>query len=169
MISGLSGDQWNEGDVSCSVVRRVALPGFFFSMDGLLEALLTVLEEMNFNEKALQAELEKNLPYVCSTVLLMESVKRGGGREDAHHAIREHSLQLNTELKSGVLPRHDLARRLGQDSRIPLSETDISKLLDQPQNWLGDAIQQIQQFLDEAHSWTKRFPESKRLKPEPLL
>src|SRR4029079_11276526 len=26
MTAELAGDQWNEGDVSCSVVRRVALP-----------------------------------------------------------------------------------------------------------------------------------------------
>ena len=34
---GLTGDQWNEGDVSCSVVRRVVLPTAFFALDGLFE------------------------------------------------------------------------------------------------------------------------------------
>ena len=37
MTSELVGDQWNEGDVSCSVVRRVALPGAFLATDGLFE------------------------------------------------------------------------------------------------------------------------------------
>ena len=50
MLAGLSGDQWNEGDVSCSVVRRVALPGSFFASDGQLEASLTVVSEMEFFE-----------------------------------------------------------------------------------------------------------------------
>ena len=45
MVSELSGDQWNEGDVSCSVVRRVALPDAFYAFDGLIETMLTVLEE----------------------------------------------------------------------------------------------------------------------------
>jgi adenylosuccinate lyase len=44
MAAGLAGDQWNEGDVSCSVVRRVMLPDAFFAIDGLLETFLTVLE-----------------------------------------------------------------------------------------------------------------------------
>ena len=169
MLSGLSGDQWNEGDVSCSVVRRVALPGAFFSIDGQLEAFLTVLNEMGFNENALQAELEKNLPFVCSTVLLMESVKRGGGREDAHHAIREHSLSINPDSQSGLLPRQELARRLGQDLRIPLDETQISEMLDRPQNWLGNAPEQAQFFVEQALAWTRRFPDSNSLEPEPLL
>ena len=43
MASELAGDQWNEGDVSCSVVRRVALPGAMFAIDGLLETFATVV------------------------------------------------------------------------------------------------------------------------------
>ena len=39
MVSGIAGDQWNEGDVSCSVVRRVALPDAFFATDGLFQTL----------------------------------------------------------------------------------------------------------------------------------
>ncbi|MGH3472943.1 MAG: lyase family protein, partial [Nocardioidaceae bacterium] len=35
MVGELAGDQWNEGDVSCSVVRRVALPEAFYAADGL--------------------------------------------------------------------------------------------------------------------------------------
>ena len=45
MIGELAGDQWNEGDVSCSVVRRVALPDAFFALDGLFETFLTVLDD----------------------------------------------------------------------------------------------------------------------------
>ena len=45
MIAGVAGGQWFEGDVSCSVVRRVALPDAFLAADGLLETFLTVLQE----------------------------------------------------------------------------------------------------------------------------
>jgi len=36
MIASYSGDQWNEGDVSTSAVRRVALPGLFLAADAAL-------------------------------------------------------------------------------------------------------------------------------------
>ena len=45
MVASLAGDQWNEGEVSCSVVRRVALPDAFLAVDGLFETLLTVLDD----------------------------------------------------------------------------------------------------------------------------
>ena len=45
MAAELAGAQWNEGDVFCSVVRRVALPDAFFAIDGLIETFLTVLDE----------------------------------------------------------------------------------------------------------------------------
>ena len=45
MVGELAGDQWNEGDVSCSVVRRVALPDAFLAADGLFETFLTVLDD----------------------------------------------------------------------------------------------------------------------------
>ena len=98
----------------------------------------------------------------------MESVKRGGGREDAHHAIREHTLNLGLE-SSEILPRVELARRLGEDVRVPLTEKEISDLLDQPENWLGNAPEQAQQFVKKTLVWSRRFPKSKSLEPEPLL
>ncbi len=45
MAAGLAGDQWNEGDVSCSVVRRVVLPDAFFALDGLYETTFAVLRD----------------------------------------------------------------------------------------------------------------------------
>jgi adenylosuccinate lyase len=45
MVGELAGDQWNEGDVSDSVVRRVALPDAFFATDGLFQTFLTVLDD----------------------------------------------------------------------------------------------------------------------------
>ena len=44
MVSQLAGDQWNEGDVSCSVVRRVVLPDAFFTLDGALETAFSVVD-----------------------------------------------------------------------------------------------------------------------------
>ena len=91
MVGELAGDQWNEGDVSCSVVRRVALPDAFFAIDGLLETYLTVLRQMDVFPAAIAAENERNLPFLATTTILMEAVKAGAGRETAHEAIKEHA------------------------------------------------------------------------------
>jgi len=63
MIGELSGDQWNEGDVSCSVVRRVAIADAFYALDGLLETMLTILKEFGAFPAVISADLERSLPF----------------------------------------------------------------------------------------------------------
>ena len=81
MVAGLAGDQWNEGDVSCSVVRRVALPDAFFATDGLFETLLTVLAEFGAYPAVIDRELDRYLPFLATTKVLMAAVRAGVGRE----------------------------------------------------------------------------------------
>src|SRR5690606_40010328 len=101
MAGGLLGDQWNEGDVSCSVVRRVVMPDAFFAIDGLFETFLTVLDQFAIFPAAIRAENERQLPFLATTTILMEAVKRGAGRETAHAAIKEHALASATALREG--------------------------------------------------------------------
>ena len=84
MTGELAGDQWNEGDVSCSVVRRVALPDAFFAFDGLLETFLTVLDEFGAFPAVVARELDRYLPFLATTKVLMGAVRAGVGREVAH-------------------------------------------------------------------------------------
>src|SRR5690606_1212589 len=84
MVSELAGDQWNEGDVSCSVVRRVALPGAFLATDGLSETFLAVLEGFGAYPAVIQRELDRYLPFLATTEVLVAAVRRGVGREQAH-------------------------------------------------------------------------------------
>lgn len=92
MAAGLAGDQWNEGDVSCSVVRRVMLPDAFFAVDGMFETFLTILGQMDAYPAVVEAENNHYLPFLLTTTIMMEAVKAGVGRETAHHAIKELSL-----------------------------------------------------------------------------
>ena len=84
MVGELSGDQWNEGDVACSVVRRVAIADAFYAFDGLIETFMTVLLEFGAFPHVIEAELAKYLPFLATTKILMAAVKAGIGREVAH-------------------------------------------------------------------------------------
>ena len=121
MTGALAGHQWNEGDVSCSVVRRVALPDAFFAFDGLMETLLTVLQQMEVFSAAILAENERNLPFLATTTILMEAVKGGAGRETAHAAIKEHALAAAKAMRSGN-GAPDLLVRIAADRRIGLGK-----------------------------------------------
>ena len=77
MVGELAGDQWNEGDVSCSVVRRVALPDAFFAIDGLFETFLTVLDEFGAFPAVIERELRRYLPFLATTKVLIAAVATG--------------------------------------------------------------------------------------------
>ena len=94
MIGELAGDQWNEGDVSCSVVRRVALPDAFFALDGLFQTFLTVLDEFGAYPAVIARELDRYLPFLATTKVLVAAARRGVGRETAHEAIKEHAVAV---------------------------------------------------------------------------
>ncbi|MED6340597.1 MAG: adenylosuccinate lyase, partial [SAR324 cluster bacterium] len=169
MLSGLSGDQWNEGDVSCSVVRRVALPGAFFAMDGQLEAALTVISEMEFFEVLIAQELKQYLPFLASTSLLMEAVRKGGGREIVHETIKGHAIEVTKAIRNGDISENDLAQRLADDELVPLDFNEISAILNNPRHFAALAPEQVEIFAKEVKKWTKRFPEAKNLTSEALL
>ena len=79
MAAGLCADQWNEGDVSCSVVRRIVLPDAFFAFSGLCETVLTVLAEFGVFPAVVEEEWQRTLPFLATTRLLMAAVKAGLG------------------------------------------------------------------------------------------
>ncbi len=168
MTGTLAGDQWNEGDVSCSVVRRVALPDAFFAIDGSLETLLIVLEHMEAFPSAIAQENERNLPFLATTTILMESVKRGAGRETAHEAIKEHSLAAVKAMRSGAHGA-DLLDRLAGDKRIGLGKKALQAILAESARFVGAAPNQVDVFVAEVRPLAKRVKGAADYRPSRLL
>jgi adenylosuccinate lyase len=170
MTAALSGDQWNEGDVSCSVVRRVALPDAFFAIDGLFETFLTVLAQMEVFPAAIAAENERNLPFLATTTILMEAVKQGAGREVAHAAIKEHALAAARALRSGATNGEtDLLSRLAGDRRIGLGKKQLQAILAESNRYVGAAPNQVDSFLGETEQLGKRAKGAAEYLPGKLL
>ena len=168
MTGALAGHQWNEGDVSCSVVRRVALPDAFFALDGLLETYLTVLNQMEVFPAAIAAENERNLPFLATTTILMEAVKHGAGRETAHEAIKEHALAAAKALRSGTGDA-DLLARLAGDRRLGLSKKILQSILSENARFVGAAPHQVDEFIAKVRSLTKRHKGAADYQPARLL
>ncbi len=142
MVGELAGDQWNEGDVSDSVVRRVALPDAFFACDGLFQTFLTVLDEFGVFAPVIQRELDRYLPFLTSTKVLMAAVRNGRGREAAHEAIKEHAVSVALEMRQG-LAENDLFERLAGDQRLGLDRAQIASLVADPIEFTGAARDQV--------------------------
>jgi len=145
MISEISGDQWNEGDVSCSVVRRVAIPGAFFALDGMLQTSATIVNEMTIFHGRIEREVREQLPFLATTRLLTEAVKKGMGREDAHKVIQKYSLHAIEAINRGEESNFLLS--LGQDSSFPLTPDEISALTSNASTFIGDAPAQVSRVI----------------------
>ena len=166
MVSELAGDQWNEGDVSCSVVRRVALPDAFYAIDGLLETTLTVLNEFGAFPSVIQAELDRYLPFLATTKILMASVKAGVGREVAHEVIKEHAVKAALAMREGKA--NTLLDALAADARLPLDRTTLDALISKPIEFTGDARQQIARVVDRIDAITSAHPAAAQYKPHSI-
>ncbi|CAB4812822.1 MAG: adenylosuccinate lyase [Actinobacteria bacterium] len=166
MVSELAGDQWNEGDVSCSVVRRVALPDAFYAIDGLLETTLTVLSEFGAFPAVIAAELERYLPFLATTKILMASVKAGIGREVAHEVIKEHAVKAALLMREGKA--NTLLEALAADDRLPLDRAALDALISQPIEFTGDARQQIARVVDRIDAITSAHPAAAQYKPHSI-
>jgi adenylosuccinate lyase len=169
MIGELAGDQWNEGDVSDSVVRRVALPDSFFALDGLLETFLTVLAEFGAFPAVVGRELDRYLPFLATTKVLMAAVRGGVGREAAHESIKEHSVAVALEMREQGLVENDVLDRLAADDRLPLDRGELDKLLADRLSFTGVAPQQVDAIVKRVEGVLERFPEATHYVPAPIL
>jgi adenylosuccinate lyase len=169
MLGELAGDQWNEGDVSCSVVRRVALADEFFAMDGLFETFLTVLDEFGAFPAVVQRELDRYLPFLATTKVLMASVRAGVGRETAHEVVKEHAVAVALEMREKGVERNDLLTRLASDERLGLTASDIDGLVAEPLSFTGTAVDQIAAVVVRVAAVVSDHTEAAQYRPGEIL
>ncbi|HQF95430.1 MAG TPA: adenylosuccinate lyase, partial [Microthrixaceae bacterium] len=169
MVNGLAGDQWNEGDVSCSVVRRVALPDAFFAIDGVFETTLTVLDEFGAYPAVIQRELDRYLPFLATTKVLMAAVRAGVGRETAHEVIKEHAVSAALGMREEAAERNDLIDRLEADSRLGMEPGSLARLLADPLSFTGNAVDQTAAFVAAVEAIAERHPAAAAYSPAPIL
>lgn len=168
MAGELAGSQWNEGDVSCSVTRRVALPNAFLALDGMLETLLVVLDEFRAFPAVIDAELERYLPFLATTRMLMAAVRSGQGREAAHGIIKEHAVRCGDRLRAQG-GDNGLLESLGADERFPLRRPALEALLADRLVFTGAAGEQVTEIVQRIEAEVAACPDAAAYRPGPLL
>lgn len=169
MTAELAGSQWNEGDVSCSVVRRVALPDAFFALDGLYETTLTVLDEFGAYPAVIARELDRYLPFLTTTAVLMAAVRAGVGRETAHEVIKEHAVAVALAMREQGQADNDLLQRLAGDDRLGLPAGTLDRLLEDPLRFTGAASAQVATVTEKIAAITAKHPEAAAYTPGGIL
>jgi len=165
MAGELAGNQWNEGDVSCSVVRRIALPDACYALDGLFETFLTVLAEFGAFPAVIEAELQRFLPFLTTTRVLMAAVRAGVGRETAHEVIKEHAVAVALGMRAGGA--NDLYDRLAADPRLGLGRDQLGGV--DPLELTGSARSQVDAIAARVAELAARFPDGAAYTPGAVL
>ncbi len=169
MTAELAGDQWNEGDVSDSVVRRIALPDAFFALDGLFETTLTVLDEFGAFPAVVARELDRYLPFLATTKVLMAAVQRGAGREQAHEVIKENAVSVALSMRERGSERNELFERLAGDPRLGMTAAELDALLAEPIGFTGAARAQVAAVVTAVNNALASDPDAATYSPEPIL
>jgi adenylosuccinate lyase len=163
MVGELTGAQWNEGDVSDSVVRRVALPDAFLALDGLYETFLTVLDELGAYPAVIARELDRYLPFLATTAVLMAAVRAGVGRETAHEVIKEHAVGVALAMREKGQAENDLLARLAADERLP------AFTLPDPLAFTGAAKDQVTAVIHKVDAIVAEHPDAAAYTPRAIL
>ena len=169
MAGELAGAQWNEGDVSDSVVRRVALPDAFFALDGLFETTLTVLDEFGAYPAVIARELDRYLPFLATTAVLIAAVRAGVGRETAHEVIKEHAVAVALAMREKGQADNDLLARLAADERLGLPAGLLDGLLAEPLRFTGAATAQVAAVVSAVDELVAAHPEAAAYTPGAIL
>ncbi|MGB7327388.1 MAG: adenylosuccinate lyase [Rubripirellula sp.] len=169
MVGGLIGDQWNEGDVSCSVVRRVAIPDAFLAIDGQMETFLTVLVDFGVYPAVIGREMKRYLPFLATTKILVAAIKAGVGRETAHEAIKEHAVAAALAMREQGGDENDLIDRLAADARIPMDHATLTAVIGAPAEFVGNAPAQVATVVTKIESIVKQHPDAAKYRPGAIL
>jgi len=169
-LAAITGDQWNEGDVTCSVVRRVALPNAFFAADGLVQTALSVLDGFGAYPAVIGRELKTYLPFLATSKILLAAVEKGVGRETAHAAIKEHAVAAARAMRETAQDSNDLLERLAGAQDLKLSLEELKALVHaDPLSFSGLARQQTDAFRSQAKLVLAAYSEAADYNPEPIL
>ena len=167
--SRLSGNQWEEGDVSDSVVRRVIIQDAIYVSDGLCETILTVLNEMKVYPAVIDAEVDKYLPLLATTELLDAAIKKGMNREKAYELIKKYAIEEVLRMRETGSSENNLAKLLGSDPESPLKEDEIRRMLEDRMHFVGNAREQIYSVKEKASGLIGKYPAEASYEPKPIL
>ncbi len=139
--------QWLERTLDDSANRRLSLPEAFLTADAILRITHNVAAGLTVYPAVVRRNLEAELPFLASEVILMAAVQRGGDRQEAHERLRVHSRAV-TERMLLEGEGNDFLERVAADPSIPLDLAQLASLLD-PHRFVGRAPQQVREFLAE--------------------
>ena len=140
-----AGTQWFERTLDDSANKRISVAEAFLAVDSILNIYINVTSGLVVYDKVVTRRVMEKLPFMATENIMMESVRRGGNRQELHEALRVHShaAAAKVKLEGGV---NDLIDRIAADDTFPLTKEEIVSQLD-PAKYTGRSASQVEEFL----------------------
>lgn len=139
--------QWFERTLDDSANRRIVIPECFMAADAVLDICINISNGLVVHEKVIRQHIMNELPFMATENIIMESVKKGGDRQELHEKIRQHSMESAKRVKDEGLD-NDLLKRIASDDAFNLTEEDIDNLM-APELYIGRSVEQVDDFNSE--------------------
>ncbi|MBQ4055265.1 MAG: adenylosuccinate lyase [Clostridia bacterium] len=140
-----AGTQWFERTLDDSANKRISVAEAFLAVDAILNIYINVTAGLVVYDKVVRRRVMEKLPFMATENIMMESVKRGGNRQELHELLRVHShaAAAKVKLEGGA---NDLIERIAADDNFPLTAEEISTHLD-PILYVGRSVSQTEEFV----------------------
>ena len=140
-----AGTQWFERTLDDSANKRISVSEAFLAVDAILNIYINITQGLVVYDRVVTRRVMEKLPFMATENIMMESVKRGGNRQELHEALRVHShaAARRVKLEGGA---NDLIDRIAADPLFPISREEIVSQLD-PALYIGRSVSQVEEFL----------------------
>ncbi len=142
-----AGTQWFERTLDDSANKRISVAEAFLAVDAILNIYINVTAGLVVYDKIVEKRVMEKLPFMATENIMMESVKRGGNRQELHERLRTHShaAAAKVKLEGGA---NDLIERIAADEAFPLDLDEIKAHLD-PKLYIGRCPSQVDEFIKD--------------------
>ena len=114
-------------------------------------------------------ELDRYLPFLATTKMLMAAIRQGVGRETAHEVIKEHAVAVALAMRDKASADNDLFDRLAADSRLRLGRSDIEALVADRSAFVGVASAQVRSVVDRIAAIVALHPDAGAYQPAAII
>lgn len=139
--------QWFERTLDDSANKRISIAEGFLATDGILDLCLNVTDGMKVYPKVIEKHLREELPFMATENIMMDAVKAGGDRQEAHERIRELSMEAGKRVKEEGKD-NNLLELIAADPMFHLDAAVLERSLD-PKKYVGRAPRQVEKYLAE--------------------
>ncbi|NBG88736.1 adenylosuccinate lyase [Isachenkonia alkalipeptolytica] len=146
-LSFVSATQWFERTLDDSANRRITIPETFMATDAILDIGINIASGLVVNDKVIEENLKKELPFMATENIMMEAVKKGKDRQELHERIRQHSLTAGHNVKKLGM-ENNLLQLIAEDSYFGLTKEELLQIVD-PYKYTGRSGEQVEDFIND--------------------